>query len=260
MARKPTAEDRKKLEKTLWNLNHLDAEEDAADREMQRWQELADKDDLNVDDLTEEELKAFMNAVENNEIEVPFWQPWWEYVEVDDFPEPAHICCSSSTARPEITWSIAEIVFDYCSLMRRFDGDARALSKFEEHCPVWSLKHRPVDGDATVFCAHMSHTRGPLAQDLVLPALWDVAHIAQTQAFIMRVLIEVRKVVKDRWKKKVDFFLSFANFHVDALGHISAGIEQWVVQHARSQSEATEMHSLRKGPSKDGIKLPVIAE
>lgn len=252
---KSTDEERRRLEEVLKEMRTED-EEEVDEEKMERWQELADKDDLTLDDLTEDERRAFLDAVEKNEIEVPFWEPWWESIEVEDYEVPPHLCCSSSPTEPELAWSLAEVLFDYCSLLRRFDGESKALLNFESHCPVWSVKHRPIDGGASVFCAHITYSRGHKLRDLVLPSLWDIAHVSQTLAFVMRILREVRKTLKERWRRKVDFFLSYAYYHSDWIAQIAPGIENWVVQHMQEKKEAEEAHALRKAPGKDGIKLP----
>lgn len=255
-ATKAGPEEKKRLEKVLFDLNNLEQEEDEEAFEIARWQELAAKEDLDLEDLTEEERKLFMDAMKNNEIPFESWKAWWESIEVDDFPDPEHICCGASHANPEIAWTMAEVVFDYCTFLRRFDGDRDSLSGFKKHCPVWSLKHRPV-AEPSAFCSYVTQTRGPVASDLILPCLWDTAHVVKTPAFMMRVLTEIRDLLGEKWKRKVDFLSSFCIHHSSIMAAISPGIEDWVRQQAESKEEVKEREKLRRAPEKDGVKLPL---
>eukprot|EP00931_Biecheleriopsis_adriatica_P100431 TRINITY_DN75754_c0_g1_i1.p1 TRINITY_DN75754_c0_g1~~TRINITY_DN75754_c0_g1_i1.p1 ORF type:complete len:389 (-),score=93.80 TRINITY_DN75754_c0_g1_i1:52-1182(-) len=157
-SQRASEEERRKLEKVVASLARLDAPEEEdedegdepdSDLSLERLEvlaALAEKGELCLEDLSEEEARCFQTELKRGDLgrALGAWEPWWQKSAVLDLSSlddddaliegdseihhspPAHLCCSSDGSRqvhPSVALTVLEALYAYAHTMRVFNGD-----------------------------------------------------------------------------------------------------------------------------------------
>lgn len=143
-----TGEERRRLERMVFELSHLGQEggaeeaegssdEDSDEDRLEALAKKAERGELGVEDLTEEEARLFHAQLQSGSLgrALGAWEPWWQraaVVELDALDDNApaaraptlHICCTPSrSASPLVAITVLEALYAYAHSMRAFNGD-----------------------------------------------------------------------------------------------------------------------------------------
>eukprot|EP00743_Colponemidia_sp_Colp-15_P005461 GILK01005871.1.p1 GENE.GILK01005871.1~~GILK01005871.1.p1 ORF type:complete len:377 (-),score=46.30 GILK01005871.1:295-1425(-) len=228
------------------NEDEEEEEEEANENDdrFARLSELAASGDLDLQHLTDSERRSFFEALRRGEVagSVTVWEPWWINSEpqqaiieaVDEAPvfgSLPPVSTLTSNPSPLLRFNIVDLIYSYCFLQRRFNGDwstdgldaVTMLLQLSEVCngrnftavgePIHSIIARAVQ---TSFL-------GCVPLPIAIHTLSDVQQIFSRKNNVLRGLSELHGLLNEclgkgnkssqlkRLSKKMYFYLVWAN-------------------------------------------------
>lgn len=186
-----SGEERKHLERMVLQLSRLDDEggagalEEEADSEgedpeedrLEALVEKAQRGELCVEDLSEEEARRFHAELKSGSLgrTLGAWEPWWQRAAVTELDAlddgdafaarapVAHVCCTASrSVSPLVAVTVLEALYAYAHAMRAFNGD-------------WSW-------DALQVASHLLHLARAVSTQRVYQTAGECLHAARRAA------------------------------------------------------------------------------